>query len=60
VGSGVKLSAAGWKGVAVALAFGSTVTRLKVWKEAGGSAVGAQAVKISVQRVMYIALFRIT
>jgi len=27
VGGGVRLSAAGWKGVAVGLAFGSTVTR---------------------------------
>jgi len=40
VGRGVKLSATGWKGVGVALAFGSTVTRLKGGEEAEGVAPG--------------------
>ena len=35
VGKGVKVSATGWKGVEVALAFGSTVTRLKDGEDAG-------------------------
>jgi hypothetical protein len=41
VGSGVKLSTTGWKGVGVALAFGSTVTRLRGGEEAGGSPEGS-------------------
>jgi hypothetical protein len=41
VGSGVKLSTMGWNGVGVALAFGSTVTRLRGGEEAGGSAEGS-------------------
>jgi len=42
VGSGVKLSTMGWKGVGVALAFGSTVTRLRGGEEAGGSPLGSE------------------
>ena len=39
VGGGVNVSPAGWKGVGVALAFGSTVTRLRGGDEADGSGV---------------------
>jgi len=42
VGKGVKVSATGWKGVAVALAFGSTVTRLMCGEEAGGFPEGRE------------------
>jgi hypothetical protein len=38
---GVKLSTAGWKGVGVALAFGSTVTRLRGGEEAAGFPAGS-------------------
>jgi len=37
VGGGVNVSPAGWKGVGVALAFGSTVTRLRRGDDAAGS-----------------------
>jgi hypothetical protein len=52
VGNGVKLSTAGWKGVGVALAFGSTVTRLKGGEEAGGFAFGRQATIVTPQRIL--------
>jgi hypothetical protein len=42
VGNGVKLSTTGWKGVAVALAFGLAVTRLRGGGEAGGSPEGSE------------------
>jgi len=42
VGGGVNVSSTGWKGVGVALAFGSTVTRLRGGEEAGGSALGRE------------------
>jgi hypothetical protein len=38
---GVKLSTAGWKGVGVAVAFGSTVTRLRGGAEAAGFPAGS-------------------
>jgi len=43
VGNGVKLANAGWKGVGVALAFGSTVTRLRGGADAvGGASLGRE------------------
>jgi hypothetical protein len=61
VGDGVKLSIAGWKGVGVALAFGSTVTRLRTGSEAGGYPAGSvQDAKMNVNRDMKSALLRIT
>jgi hypothetical protein len=53
VGDGVRLSIAGWKGVGVAVAFGSTVTRLRGGEEARGSPLGSvQDVKIKPQRTL--------
>jgi len=62
VGNGVNVSATGWKGVAVALAFGSTVTRLRGKEEAGGFPEGReQAPKKMSTKTMMIALrLRIT
>jgi hypothetical protein len=51
VREGVKLSTAGWKGVGVSVAFGSTVTRTRGGEEAGGYPAGrVQAVRVSVKR----------
>jgi hypothetical protein len=60
VREGVKLSTAGWKGVGVALAFGSTVTRLRGGDEAGGNAGRVQAARMSANRKMDSARLRIT
>jgi hypothetical protein len=61
VGDGVKLSIAGWKGVGVALAFGSTVTRLRGAEDIGGYPVGrVQEAKMNVKRDMKSAQLRIT
>jgi len=60
VRDGVKLSTAGWKGVRVAVAFGSTVTRLRGGDEAAGNVGKLQAVKMSAKRKMDRARLRIT
>jgi hypothetical protein len=68
VGDGVKLSIAGWKGVGVALAFGSTVTRLRGGEEAAefpaGSVQDARNIKpkktLSARRVRLVMLVGIT
>jgi len=58
VGDGVKLWTAGWKGVGVAVAFGSTVTRLRGKDEADGFTGRLQAVRRIVK--MKSAYVRIT
>jgi hypothetical protein len=56
VGEGVKLSTAGWKGVGVIVAFGSTVTRLRGGEEAAIFTGRLQETRISVKRKMDSAL----